>query len=246
MNFTQIISFNTATGGNIPGLCLDNVRRGFGIANKYSSAWEAWQHTEQHTDRNLPDGLDIPIYYSYTTTIDGVTENYGHINVRLRNGTVWSDGNIYASIDDYTSKKAPKFVGWGESVNDFKVIQEIEGEPMFSEGDANQLCPVLFGVQADDQDRALAGKTFHDAVYALALKYGDGNLLHFKQGILTPGDVANFRGTVGDSDASQDTAIANQGWHDGMYSWFAKEGSLLTPNSASKKLTEIKAIVDGN
>lgn len=123
MGFSQLIPFDTSKGGNVPNLCLDNVRRGYGIGNKYGSAWEAWQHTQQHPDRNIPNGLDIPIYYSYNATIDGVTQNYGHINVQLANGTVWSDGNIYASIEDYTSKKLPKFVGWGESINDFKIIQ---------------------------------------------------------------------------------------------------------------------------
>lgn len=124
MNFIQAIHFNTSLGGNVSDLCLDNVRRGFGISNKYNTAWEAWQHTQQHADRNIPVGLDVPLYYSYTTTINNDTQNYGHINVRLANGTVWSDGNIYQSIDDYTSKKLPKFVGWGESVNDYQILKE--------------------------------------------------------------------------------------------------------------------------
>lgn len=122
MNYIQIIPFNTSLGGNVSNMCLANVAKGYGIGNKYSSAWQAWEHTQQHTDP-VPTGLAVPIYYSYTATIDGVTENYGHINVQLPNGTVWSDGNIYASIDDYTSKKLPKFVGWGESINDYKIIQ---------------------------------------------------------------------------------------------------------------------------
>jgi hypothetical protein len=118
----QVRPFNQAQGGTTPNMCLDNVRKGFGISNKYASAWEAWQHTQQHTG-DVPGGLDIPVYYSYTATIDGVTQNYGHINVRLANGTVWSDGNIYSSIDAYTANHYPRFVGWGESVNDFKIIQ---------------------------------------------------------------------------------------------------------------------------
>lgn len=122
MSFTQVISFDTAKGGNIPNLCLANVCKGYRIANKYGSAWEAWENTQQHPDRNIPDGLDVPLYYSYTTTIDGVTQNYGHINVRLKNGTVWSDGKTYNSINDYTANHSPKYVGWGESINDVKVI----------------------------------------------------------------------------------------------------------------------------
>lgn len=123
MGFNQVIPFNPSNGGNTPGLCLDNVCKGFGIADKYASAWEAWAHTQQHQDRNMPDGLDVPLFYAYTATIDGVTGNYGHINVRLANGTVWSDGNIYANIDAYLAYHLPQFVGWGESVNDFTIIQ---------------------------------------------------------------------------------------------------------------------------
>lgn len=133
MGFTQVIPFNTYKGGNTPNLCLANVSKGYGIPNKYGSAWEAWQHTQQHPDRNIPTGLAVPLYYSYTATIDGVTENYGHINVQLPNGTVWSDGNIYASIDDYLAKHTPKFVGWGESVNDVKIV---EGDTMTPEQEA--------------------------------------------------------------------------------------------------------------
>lgn len=143
---TQAIPFDTSKGGHIPNLCLDNVRRGYGISNKYGSAWEAWQHTEQHPGRTIPDGLDVPLYYSYTATIDGVTQNYGHINVRLSNGTVWSDGNIYASINAYTANHAPKFVGWGESVNDFKVINEGGNMPQpISPGDLDRLIKGMLG-----------------------------------------------------------------------------------------------------
>lgn len=123
MDFDQVIPFDAGRGGTIPNMCLDNVCQGYNIGNRYASAWEAWLHTEQHPDRNIPVGLDVPLYYSYTTTINGITQNYGHINVHLANGTVWSDGNIYNSIDDYTSKKLPRFVGWGESINDYKIIQ---------------------------------------------------------------------------------------------------------------------------
>lgn len=153
MSFGQTIPFDTSKGGNTPNLCLANVCKGYGIGNKYGSAWEAWQHTQQHTDRP-PIGLAIPVFYSYTTTIDGVTQNYGHINVQLPNGTVWSDGNIYASIDDYMSKKLPKFVGWGESVNDVNVIQEGGDNDMVDDNFINQQYLAWFGRPAQEADLA--------------------------------------------------------------------------------------------
>lgn len=164
MNFSQIIPFDTSKGGNIPNECLDNVRRGYGISNKYGSAWEAWEHTEQHLDP-VPDNLDVPIYYSYTTTIDGVTQNFGHINIHLKNGTVWSDGNIYASIEDYTSKKLPKFVGWGESVNDVKVIKGENMEATINNtDDAAEF--IRWGFKREplpNEVQDLIGRTWHDA-----------------------------------------------------------------------------------
>ena len=122
----QLIPFDQSKGGTRPLFCLDNVRRGYGISNKYGSAWIAWQHTQQHFDPPPPN-LDVPLFYSYTVKIDGVTANYGHINVRLKDGRVWSDGYTYQSIEAYTSTHAPKYVGWGESINDFKIL---EGEEM--------------------------------------------------------------------------------------------------------------------
>ena len=142
----QITPFDISKAGTIHNFCLDNVRRGYGIANKYASAWEAWQHTEQHSDRDMPDGCDVPLFYSYTANIDGSTQNYGHINVRLKDGTVWSDGTIYANIDAYLENHTPQYVGWGESVNDVKII---EGEQEMK-ATANQVYYARRGAYAQD------------------------------------------------------------------------------------------------
>lgn len=120
----QLIPFNQSTAGSVPLMCLQNTRRGYGIGAKYPTAWEAWLHTQQHPDRNIPAGLDVPLYYSFTHTIDGVRKNYGHINVRLANGRVWSDGKTYASLVAFEQAFSNvKYVGWGESINDVKVIE---------------------------------------------------------------------------------------------------------------------------
>lgn len=126
MQYEQVIAFNPAKGGTTPGMCLANVTQGYGIPNKYASAWEAWEDTQQHTVP-IPSGLDIPVFFSYTATIDGINKNWGHIGVRLSNGQFWSDGNLYASINAYTTGHAPRYIGWGESVNDVIVIK---GEEM--------------------------------------------------------------------------------------------------------------------
>lgn len=127
MSYSQVKKFDQRKAGKIKNFCLRNVRLGYGVPAKYDSAWEAWQNTEQHKNTDYPDGVEIPVYFSYTATIDGVRKNWGHIGVRLKDGKFWSDGVIYAGISAYTKNHAPKYVGWGESVNDTKVIK---GEEM--------------------------------------------------------------------------------------------------------------------
>lgn len=189
MAYTQLISFDTDKGGKVPDLCLHNVSEGFGVPDKYGSAWIAWQHTQQHPDRNIPDGLDIPIYYSYTVDLGQGPQNYGHINVRLRDGRVWSDGNYYASIDAYMANHAPKFVGWGESVNDSKIIQE--GEDMatgLTDGDVDNLLKD-FALQPAQQD--------YDAARTLSNKDWSYYLQTRLKHCLSMGDVDNLYNNLG-------------------------------------------------
>lgn len=117
----QVVKFNQADGGHTLNFCLANVCAGFGIPNKYGSAWEAWEHTQQHTDP-IPDGLDVPVFFSYEAIIDGVNKNWGHIGVRLSDGQFWSDGNLYPSIEAYEANHTPRYVGWGESINDVTIL----------------------------------------------------------------------------------------------------------------------------
>lgn len=121
MGWKQVRSFNQNIAGTVAGYCLANVRKGYGIGSKYATAWDDWKNTIQHKDRNVPLGIAVPLYYSYY--ISG--KNYGHINVRMPDGRVWSDGKMFNSIADYESKKDPVYVGWGEEVNDIRVIQKV-------------------------------------------------------------------------------------------------------------------------
>jgi len=127
--YQQVKPFNQSKGGSKKGSCLQNVRLGYGIAPKFDDAWTAWKNTEQHKDRSVPKGLDVPVYFSYTTTISEVRKNYGHIGVRLKSGKFWSDGWVYSSLSAYEKNHTPKYVGWGESVNDVQVIKQ--GEDMY-------------------------------------------------------------------------------------------------------------------
>lgn len=124
----QAIPFNQSRGGSTPLMCLSNVIKGYGIGAKYPDAWAAWVNTQQHFDEP-PTGLDVPVFFSYFANIDLVNKNWGHIGVRLANGQFWSDGKVYPTIAAYTSTHLPKYVGWGESINNVMVIGE-EMQPL--------------------------------------------------------------------------------------------------------------------
>lgn len=117
----QVRPFNQSTAGKVAGYCLQNVRRGFGIASKYPTATVAWQHAQQHKDP-IPGSRDVPLFYTYGTD--------GHVNVSLANGQIWSDGNIYANLSDYLSKHpSVHYLGWGESINDVRVLEYVPDPP---------------------------------------------------------------------------------------------------------------------
>lgn len=132
---TQVRSFNPSSAGTTKYLCLANTRKGYGIAPKYANAWQAWLNTQQHTDA-LPSGVAVPVFWELWLTLDGVYKNYGHIAVSLPDGRIWTDGRYYANIDTlnryYLGGKG-RYVGWGESVNDVKVVEG--GDMVVGSGD---------------------------------------------------------------------------------------------------------------
>jgi hypothetical protein len=129
MPWVEVRTFITADGGNEKGNCLKNTREGYRIPAKYPTAWDAWQHTQQHASA-IPRGVDVPLFFSYKNTINGVYKNWGHIGVQLQNGKFWSDGKIYANVNEYLAGH-PKvhYVGWGESINDVRVLKYV-AEPV--------------------------------------------------------------------------------------------------------------------
>lgn len=144
MGWRQVKPFNQSAAGTKSGYCLQNVRLGYGIAAKYPNAIGAWNATQQHRDRNIPAGVDVPLFYSY--------KEDGHVNVRLADGRVWSDGNIYSSLSAYESTHpAVKYLGWGESINDVRIIEYVsaQGGTMLTEAQVQKLYLLLRGTNGD-------------------------------------------------------------------------------------------------
>lgn len=118
MAYKQVKAFNQTKAGRVNGYCLQNVRLGFGIGLKHPTAITAWGNTEQHKDRSIPSGVDVPLYYTY--------KKDGHVNVRMADGRIWNDGTIFVNLTDYLSKRPQvSYLGWGESVNGVRVIEHV-------------------------------------------------------------------------------------------------------------------------
>lgn len=117
MAWNQTKAFNQSKAGKDEGWCLRNVRNGYGIGSKYDNAIGAWngQTSMNHADGNIPTGVDVPLYYTY--------KKDGHVNVRLADGRVWSDGKLFPNLNAYlAAKQSVKYLGWSEAVNNVRVI----------------------------------------------------------------------------------------------------------------------------
>ena len=130
MSYKQLKNFNRSNAGTKLYWCLRNVRMGYGIAPKYADAWQAWQNSPQRTGA-IPKGVNVPVYFSFKYTIDGIYKNWGHIAVRLADGRVWTDGRYYSSVQSLVNNYLSngKYVGWSEEVNGVQVIKKESNMP---------------------------------------------------------------------------------------------------------------------
>lgn len=115
----------------IPGWCLAAVKDAFGVQAKYASATLGWQHSIQHQDKNFPENVYIPIWFS----IPSVPE--GHVAIlNTYNGYIYSTSSktstkftVHTSLDamiKYYGSLNLTYLGWSEDVNDIKVIEEVD------------------------------------------------------------------------------------------------------------------------
>jgi len=122
----QLIQPNLLAVG-YPDYCLAYVEAVFNAPNIKPSAWEAWEACEfPHTDP-IPNDVSVPVWFSWTGTVDGETRNWGHVAVSTPNGVYTnplsgSGHKVFASVPALASAYGVTYVGWSEDVSTLKVI----------------------------------------------------------------------------------------------------------------------------
>lgn len=117
MGWKQTTNFDLNRMGKTPGMCLQNVRLGYGIAPKYASARDAMNASKArgtfHEGLNdIPNDVDVPIYAETGSP-------YAHVMVDVH-GAVYSDGKYLPSFAGMS------IVGWSEELNDVRVVEWVE------------------------------------------------------------------------------------------------------------------------
>lgn len=149
MDYTQLKTPNLNVIGQNDD-CLLYVRSIFGAPAKYAYAYSAWQNTQfPHPDIQPPNNVAVPIWFSWTGTVGGVTQNWGHVAL-WDNGTIYSTtaqgDKTFSSIQALVEyiKEDIEYLGWSEDINNVRVV---EGEDM--NPTSNQVGVVFPGIVSD-------------------------------------------------------------------------------------------------
>lgn len=133
MGFNQLRNPNLNQTDS-PGWCLRFTRNSFGVGPKYASAWEAWQGSPfKHMDA-LPN-VAVPVWFSWTGTIDGITKNWGDCAIWVPGRGVFGTplrggGNSNRWFNSVEERArliggGAQYVGWTEDVNGVKVVEHV-------------------------------------------------------------------------------------------------------------------------
>lgn len=114
-----------------PGMCLEYVRKTFSLAAKFPSATAGWNASNyQHADRDFPEGIWLPLWFSLSDNPDG------HVVLRQPDGSIWSASSPTAatpvhhdSIEDLQNyyNGRLQYLGWTEDIEDVLVVEQAAG-----------------------------------------------------------------------------------------------------------------------
>ena len=122
--------------------CLAVAQKTFNVAPFAESAQIAWiWNNTKHTDRNLPDGCFVPIWWT------GGYKNYGHVAIAKRTGNriqIWSspytrkpffdyfEGELNATIDIVSRIYSVVYAGWTETMNTTRIVEWVNSRQLKS------------------------------------------------------------------------------------------------------------------
>jgi LysM repeat protein len=172
MTWTQNAAPNTSVTSR-PGWCLEFTQKVYDAPVAYSCATEAREALGQlfPGNRDLPP-VSVPVWFSWTGTLDGVTKDWGHVAAWvpglgiLSSPKSWDQGDsqsVYASIEEVESWLGATYIGFSADLNGLQVATYIEDpapqpEPAPEPAPAGQTYTVVEGDTLWD----IAGKFYND------------------------------------------------------------------------------------
>ncbi len=147
----QLVQPNLSVIG-YPDFCLAYVGEVFGLASENTpDAWLGWLSTQFKHTGPIPN-LSVPVWFSWTGTIGGVTQNWGHVAVSTPSGVYTnplsgSGHKVFPSVPALEQAYGVKYVGWSEDISNLKVIGD-NMQPQIDE----------LNTQLDNTNKALDGE----------------------------------------------------------------------------------------
>lgn len=125
-----------------PGQCLWLVEEAYNTPEPFTSmfatARDSWDASAFKHETNEMPGVPVPVYFSWTGTIDGVTKDWGDCRIFVPGRGVfgsplnWDDplGNAWVADLNEVERLIPgaKYLGWTEDISGFRVVDYVEPE----------------------------------------------------------------------------------------------------------------------
>lgn len=164
MSGKQVKNFNINNMGRKAGMCLQNVRLGFGIPAKHASAKVDMEANRRdgtlHDIATLPTNVAVPVYLDTASP-------YEHVIV-ADHGTFYSDGKRLSSLNGL------KVYGWGEKVNDVRVVEWVNDPAKSNEEIATEVIAGKWGNGDDRRNRLRAAGYDYNAIQAIVNNRASG------------------------------------------------------------------------
>ena len=142
MGYKQKVGFDPKKMGTTPGMCLGNVRKGYGIPGKYHDAKAAMlaarSHGKLHPMNTIPTNCAVPVFADTASVYEHVMVDYY--------GTMLSDGKVVSN------PQAFKYFGWSEELNDVQIVDYVE-DPKPKKSNAESATEVIEGKWGNAPER---------------------------------------------------------------------------------------------